>query len=129
MSDPIRIVGIWKEDGSYYYSDDSGNPRTGEMNPPEHLTAALVGCTGRTMQMLLERMKIKHQGFTVTGVTRKTGDEPARLNPFTLDATVHGVELSEAQKTRLLDLTKKYCLVTQTLEQGADISFDMSLIR
>lgn len=125
MADLYRITGVWKKDGSYYFSDDSGARHAGMMNPPELLTAALVSCTGITMQTIMKRMKIDHEGFTITGVTRKTGDEPIRFNPITLDASIHGIPMKEGQIKRLLDLTEKYCPVTQTLKQGVDITLNI----
>ncbi|NLA05993.1 MAG: OsmC family protein [Firmicutes bacterium] len=119
MADLFRATGVWKEDGSYTFSSD-GAQHTGEMNPPELLTAALVSCTGITMHMVMKRMKVAHEGFTITGVARKADDEPARFTPITVDASIHGVQLSDAQKKRLRDLTEKYCPVTQTLRGGAE---------
>ncbi len=125
MAELFRITGVWKEDGSYYFTDNSGERHAGMMNPPELLTAALVSCTGITMQTIMKRMKIEHEGFTITGVTRKEGDEAVRFNPMTLDASIHGAVLIEGQQKRLLDLTEKYCPVTQTLERSVDITLNI----
>lgn len=125
MAEMFRITGMWKEDGSFYFSDESGRRRTDEMNPPELLTAALVSCTGITMQTIMKRMKIEHGGFTITGVAGKVDGEPVRFNPVTLDVSIYGAALSEGQQKRLLDLTDKYCPVTQTLRKGAEITLNI----
>lgn len=125
MADTFKITGVWKNDGDYHYVDDSGNPRSGSMNPPEHLAAAVVSCIGKTMHMVMGRMKIDHAGFTVTGIAHKADDEPTRIGKVTLDATIQGAQLSELQKNRLVELTEKYCLVSQTLQRGAEIGFSI----
>lgn len=122
MADPIRITGVWKDDGSYYFSDDSGNPHAGSMNPAELLTAAVVGCTGKTMYALMDKMKISHEGFTITGLARKAGEKPTWIRSFSVDASLHGAKVSDAQRARLLELTEKYCLLAQTLKRGADVT-------
>ena len=124
MADLFRATGVWKEDGSYTFSSD-GAKQTGEMNPPELLTAALVSCIGITMHTIMKRMKLHHEGFTITGAARKTEDDPVRFSPITLDASIHGIKISDAQKTRLLDLTEKYCPVSQTLRNGVEVGLNI----
>jgi uncharacterized OsmC-like protein len=122
MAEQIRITGVWKNDGSYHLLDDSGNPQAGNMNPAEILTAAVVGCTGKTMHALMNKMKISHDGFAITGLARKTVEKPVRIHSVSVDVSLHGAGLSDAQRARLLELTEKYCLVAQTLKRGADVT-------
>ena len=121
MAGAIKIIGIWQEDGNYHFADDAGNPRTGKMNPVELLTAALVSCTGRTMYTIMGKMKIEHAGFTVSGLARFAEDEPARVSSIALDASIRGAGMSDAQKERLVELTEKYCPVSQTLKASVEI--------
>lgn len=121
MADAIKITGIWQDNGDYHFADDAGSARTGEMNPVELLTAALVSCTGRTMQTILGRMKIKHEGFTITGLAGFADDEPVRVSSISLEASIRGAAVSDAQKNRLMELTEKYCPVSQTLQRSVDI--------
>ena len=125
MSGTVKITGVWEKDGSYYFSDDSGNPCTGSMNPAELLTAAVVGCTGKTMHALMDKMKISHEGFTIAGLARKAAEKPARIYSISVGALLHGARVSDAQRARLLELTEKYCLVAQTLKRGADVSLNI----
>lgn len=125
MANTFTITGIWKDDGSYYYSDDSGNPRTESMNPAEYLTAAVVGCTGITMHAIMNKMKINHQGFTITGLARKAGEKPTWIRSVSVEASIRGARMTDTQRTRLLELTEKYCLVAQTLKRGADVNLNI----
>ena len=125
MADPIRITGVWKDDGSYYFSDDSGGPRTESMNPAELLIAAVVGCTGITMHAIMNKMKINHQGFTITGLARKADEKPTWIRKVSIDAAIHGAQMTDTQRTKLLELTEKYCLVAQTLQRSADVRLNI----
>ncbi len=125
MADSFKITGVWEEDGNYYYTDDAGNLRTKSMNPVELLTAAVVSCTGRTMHAIINKMKIVHQGFTITGLARMADDKISRVASLKIDASIHGTQMSDAQQSRVLELTEKYCVITQTLKQGADV--DLSI--
>lgn len=121
MADLFGVTGIWREDGSCYFADESGEARSGDMNPPELLAAAVVSCSGRTMQALLERMEFHHEGFSITGVAHISSDAPPRIVAVTLEASIRGARISTEQKERLLELTRKHCTITQTLLHGAEV--------
>jgi uncharacterized OsmC-like protein len=92
------------------------------MGPVQHLLAAVVGCAGITMQAILSRMKIDHQGITIDAVATKADSTPTYVKSISLQATVHGAAADAAQLARVSDLTEKYCLVAQTLRHDPDLT-------
>ena len=73
----------------------------------------------------MNKMKIRHDGFAITGLARKTVEKPVRIHSVSVDVSLHGAGLSDAQRAGLLELTEKYCLVAQTLKRGADVSLNI----
>ena len=127
MANAIEVTGVWKNDGSYFFADDTGKPRIGEMTPAELLTAAVVGCTGKTMHSLLEKMKINHKGFAIAGLARKADGKPTRILSISVTASIPGATISTSQQVRLLELTEKYCLVTQTLQHALNVGLNLNI--
>ncbi len=125
MADSFKITGVWEEDGDFYYTDDEGNPRSESMNPVELLAAALVSCTGKTMHAIINKMKVSHKGFTITGLARMADDKISRVASLKIDASIHGIQMSDAQQSKVLKLTEKYCVITQTLKQGAEVDLNI----
>jgi uncharacterized OsmC-like protein len=93
------------------------------------LLEALVGCAGVTLRAVATALAIPLRGGTVTaegdldfrgtlGVSKDTpvGFQAIRLH-FQLDA-----DASAEQLESLLKLTKRYCVIYQTLQQAPDLS-------
>jgi uncharacterized OsmC-like protein len=93
------------------------------------LLEALVGCAGVTLRAVATALAIPLRGGTVTaegdldfrgtlGVSKDTpvGFQAIRLH-FHLDA-----DASPEQLESLLKLTKRYCVIYQTLQQAPDLS-------
>lgn len=123
MANTIKIIGVWKPDGSYEFVDEAGSPRSGSMSPTEHLTASVVGCAGITMQAVLAKMRIDYDGITITGIARKADATPTWIESVALEPSLQGADIGEAQMEKVLELTEKYCIVAQTLLRGAHVGF------
>lgn len=123
MANTIKIIGVWKPDGSYDFVHEAGNPRSERMSPTEHLTAAVVGCAGITMQAVLAKMRIDYDGITITGIARKADETPTWIESVELEPSLQGADIGEAQMEKVLELTEKYCIVAQTLLRGARVGF------
>ena len=60
-----KVTAVVKSDTEYEYFDGEGNEFARVLKPPEHYTAAVVGCIGLTMHAILNKMKVEHQGIRV----------------------------------------------------------------
>ena len=92
------------------------------------LLQALVACAGVTLSAVATSLGLSVQAGTVVaegdldfrgtlGVSKEVpvGFKQIRLH-FRLDA-----DLTEEQENKLLELTQRYCVVYQTLRQGAEV--------
>jgi uncharacterized OsmC-like protein len=93
------------------------------------LLEALVACAGVTLNAVATSLGVKPRGGRVIaegdldfrgtlGIDKEVpvGFKQIRLN-IELDADV-----TDEQRTRLLELTRRYCVVYQTLRHGSDLS-------
>ena len=122
MAEGLELRGVWARSGGYHCAYPDGRPWVGDMGPVQHLLAAVVGWAGITMQAILSRMKIDHQGITIDAVATKADSTPTYVKSISLQATVHGAAADAAQLARVSDLTEKYCLVAQTLRHDPDLT-------
>jgi uncharacterized OsmC-like protein len=129
MADSYKITAVWKADGTYEYVDDAGAPRDLTMKPPEHFTAALVGCAGLTMHGILEKMKVAHQGITITGFAVKAPEKPAWIESVALDIQIRSSEIDDEKLVKVMELTEKYCLIAQTIKKIPSVSWTQSVIQ
>ena len=91
MAEGLELRGVWARSGGYHFAYRDGRPWVGDMGPVQHLLAAVVGCAGITMQAILSRMKIDHQGITIDAVATKPMYSPC-VKSISLQATVHALQ-------------------------------------
>jgi uncharacterized OsmC-like protein len=118
-----KVTAVVKSDTEYEYFDGEGNEFARVLKPPEHYTAAVVGCIGLTMHAILNKMKVEHQGIRVAGTATRTDGKPGMVESIELHVSVKAPELSEEQVERVKELTEKYCLIAESIRKGTRIDW------
>ena len=93
------------------------------------LSQSLVACTGVTLGAVASAMGIEVRRGTLTaegdldirGTLGVAKDAPVGFKQIRLHVSVDA-EMSAAQREKLLALTKRYCVVYQTLAKGAEMT-------
>lgn len=107
--------------------DKDGNSRffneAGEVDKPEnsisYLLVGLINCTALTLKPILEKMRIECDAISVNGKLYMV-DDKVRYSDR-IDCTIkleNAAELTEEQKARLAELTKKHCSVSVTIQKN-----------
>lgn len=97
-------------------------------SPVTTLLIALAGCTGSDVVLILEKMRITLERFSmeVSGVRRE--EEPRRFLSIHLIYRLSGQGLDETKVRRAIDLSlEKYCSVTHSLARDIRITYDVAL--
>lgn len=99
-----------------------GGTDTGPSNT-ELLLLALCGCTGMDVMMILNKKRLKIDGFQVEAVGEVPDQLPKVMKRIELTYKVWG-GVSEAALQQAIELShEKYCTVSNTLKGRADISY------
>jgi putative redox protein len=90
-------------------------------SPMDLLLASLAGCTAFDIVSILEKSRQPLAGLSVRADGYRAEDHPRRYTRIVLTYTVHG-DVDERALRRAVELSEeKYCSVSATLRQGAEI--------
>ncbi|MBN2571798.1 MAG: OsmC family protein [Ignavibacteriales bacterium] len=93
------------------------------IRPKELLLISLGGCTGSDVVSILEKKRVKLDGFEVN-LTADTSDEhPQVYKKIHLEYVFYGNEIQEKDVERAIELSEtKYCGVTAMLNKAVEIT-------
>ena len=92
------------------------------------LLLAAAACSGSDVVVILEKMRVKLEAFTieVEGIRRE--EDPRRYVAIHLDYRLRGEGLDPAKARRAIDLSlEKYCSVVHSLAADIAITYALSL--
>ena len=96
--------------------------------PMMTLLLAAAACSGSDVVVILEKMRVKLEAFSieVEGIRRE--EEPRRYVAIHLDYRLQGEGLEPAKARRAIDLSlEKYCSVGHSLAADIAITYALSL--
>lgn len=97
--------------------------------PMEMMLLGLGGCTGIDVVMMLEKMREKVTGFSVSLDGERAGEDPKVFTHVTLHYTLRGKGLKEANVERAIKLSaEKYCSASKMFEKTARIDHAWTII-
>lgn len=99
------------------------------MKPSELVAAALGSCTAYDVVNILTKRRVKFTDVTVEVQSEQRDEQPAAFTSFHLHYTITGQDITEKEVERAIQLSEeKYCSVSATLKQAAQITFDYEII-
>lgn len=101
-----------------------------ELDRPEesvgYLLVGILSCMGLTCRSILEKMKIEYGKIVMNGKVHMVDDNIRYGNRIECKLSLEGgPELEADVKTRIAQLTKKYCTVSVTIDRHPEITLVM----
>lgn len=108
-------------DGSEEFGGRDRGPR-----PKNLLLTALIGCSGMDVVSILEKMKIRDFGLTISAHGEYTREHPRIFEYINIHYVFTGKELPRSKLHRAVTLSQeKYCGVTAILGKTAQINHEI----
>jgi putative redox protein len=96
--------------------------------PKKLLLAALGGCTGMDVASLLKKMRVEHEGFSITAQAEASTEHPKVFTSIHLTYSFRGKNLPEEKIRKAVDLSQeRYCSVSAMLKQAAKLTYEIEL--
>lgn len=101
----------------------------GATRPKELILLALGGCTGSDVVAILQKKRVKMDGFEIN-ITAEVADEhPQVFTKINLEYVFYGKEVAEKDVERAIDLSMtKYCSVTAMLQKSVEINHTFKIV-
>jgi len=129
-----RIRLDWQED-LHFKGGEPGKPAIqidgdNAIGPGPMLTLLLAAasCTGSDVVIILKKMRIELERFSLEVAGTRREEEPRRYIAMHFIYRLAGAGLDEARARRAIDLSlEKYCSVMHSLAPDIKISYDLAL--
>jgi putative redox protein len=109
-------------------SEEGGGHDTG-LRPKKLVLAALAGCTGMDVVMILKKMKIVPDSFQVKVEANATEEHPKRYDKMKVVYEFKGDNLELEKLKKAVELSQeKYCGVSATLKNSVELSYEIRII-
>lgn len=93
------------------------------IRPKELLLLALGGCTGSDVASILQKKRIKLDGFEMNIEADMTEEHPKVYTKINVEYVFYGKDIKSADVERAIELSQiKYCGVTAMLEKAMEIT-------
>ncbi len=120
------ITFIGKTDSNHWIPMDGpenfGGSNAG-IRPKELLLVSLGGCTGADVTAILQKKRIKIDGFEINISAESADTHPKVYTKIHLDFVFYGKDIKEKDVERAIELSQKtYCAVTAMLEKSIEIT-------
>lgn len=93
------------------------------IRPKELLLLALGGCTGSDVASILQKKRIKLDGFEMNIEADMTEEHPKVYTKINVEYVFYGKDIKAADVERAIELSQtKYCGVTAMLEKAMEIT-------
>ena len=104
---------------------DAGPESGGEgegFRPKALMLSSLAGCSGLDVAMLIKKMKLEVEEFSIETSANLTDEHPKYYDAVTIEYHFWGSNLNEKKLQRAVDLSvEKYCGVMEMFRKFADI--------
>jgi putative redox protein len=92
------------------------------------LLLAAAACSGSDVVVILEKMRVKLEAFSIEVEGTRREEDPRRYVAIHLDYRLRGDGLDPAKARRAIDLSlEKYCSVVHSLAADIAITYALSL--
>ncbi|MBT8180948.1 MAG: OsmC family protein [Eudoraea sp.] len=107
---------------------DAGPDAGGEgkgLKPKALMLSALAGCSGLDVAMLIKKMKLDVDEFTIDTTANLTDEHPKYYDAVTIEYHFRGNNLNETKLQRAVDLSaEKYCGVMEMFRKFAKLKIE-----
>ena len=119
-----HTVKIDKDGKTWLYDEGVEMEKPG--GPVGYLLIGLLTCMGLTAQAILGKMKIDYEKVVMNGLLYMVDEKIRYGNRIKCTLSLEGApELDEETKTRIAQISKKYCTVSVTIERNPEITLSM----
>ncbi len=119
-----HTVKIDKDGKTWLYDEGVEMEKPG--GPVSYLLVGLLSCMGLTAQAILGKMKIDYEKVVMNGLLYMVDEKIRYGNKIKCTLSLEGApELDEETKTRIAQISKKYCTVSVTIERNPEITLSM----
>lgn len=95
----------------------------GATRPKELILLALGGCTGSDVVAILQKKRVKMDGFEINITAEVAEEHPQVFTKINLEYVFYGKDLNEKDIERAIELSMtKYCSVTAMLQKSVEIN-------
>ena len=93
------------------------------VRPKELLLLSLAGCTGSDVASILQKKRVKLEGFEMNLTADTTEDYPQVFTKIHVEYVFYGDNINEKDIEKAIELSQtKYCGVTAMLEKAMEIT-------
>ncbi len=126
------ITFVGKTDSNHWITMDGpeefGGSNAG-IRPKELLLLSLGGCTGSDVASILQKKKVKLDGFEMNIETEVSDGHPQVFTKLHLEYVFYGKEINVKDVERAIELSQtKYCGVTAMLEKAVEITHSYKIV-
>ncbi|MFD1615752.1 OsmC family protein [Gelatiniphilus marinus] len=106
-------------------SEEFGGTNSG-MAPKAMMLSSLAGCSGLDVVSVLNKMRVKIDGFKMVVEGELTQEHPKYYHKVSVDYHFYGKDLNENKIKNAVDLSvEKYCGVMEMFRHFAEIKIDV----
>jgi len=120
------ITFVGKTDSDHWITMDGPKEFGGSdagIRPKELLLLSLGGCTGSDVASILQKKRVKLDGFEMNIETEVSEDHPQVFTNLHLEYVFYGKDVDEKAVERAIELSQtKYCGVTRMFEKAMKIT-------
>jgi putative redox protein len=100
------------------------------IRPKELLLLGLGGCTGSDVVSILNKKRVKIDGFEININSDVSDEHPQVYTKIDIEYVFYGDEVTEKEVERAIELSQtKYCGVTKMLEKAAEITHSFKIVK
>jgi len=100
------------------------------IRPKELLLLGLGGCTGSDVVSILNKKRVKLEGFEMNIDSELCEEHPQTYTKMHIEYVFYGNDVMEKDVERAIELSQtKYCGVTKMFEKAAEITYSYKIVK
>ena len=126
------ITFVGKTDSNHWITMDGpenfGGSNAG-IRPKELILISLAGCTGSDVASILQKKKVKFDGFEMNITAEQQEEHPQVYTKINLEYVFYGKDVQAKDVERAIELSlTKYCSVTAMLQKAVEITHNYRIV-
>lgn len=126
------ITFVGKTDSNHWITMDGpenfGGSNAG-IRPKELILISLAGCTGSDVASILQKKKVKFDGFEMNITAEQQEEHPQVFTKINLEYVFYGKNLPVNEIERAIELSQtKYCSVTAMLQKAMPVEHTYRIV-
>ncbi|MAT59689.1 MAG: osmotically inducible protein OsmC [Ignavibacteriae bacterium] len=126
------ITFVGKTDSNHWITMDGPKEFGGSdagIRPKELLLLGLGGCTGSDVASILQKKRIKLNGFEMNITAELSDGHPSVYTKINIEYVFYGNDIKESDVERAIELSQtKYCGVTAMFEKAMEITHSFKIV-